>query len=104
LAYRTHRRTTEISMRMALRAQRQQVLWMILRESLLIRAMGIAPGLPLALASTRLLNSMLYKVSAFDPLSFALAVCLIALVGGGAAFVPAGRAAKLNPMVTLRYE
>jgi predicted permease len=104
LAYRTNRRTTEIGMRMALGAQRAQVIWMIMRESLLISAVGVFVGLPLALACARFVDSMLYEVSDFDPVSFVLAVCSIALVGSIAAFVPARRAAKVDPMVALRYE
>lgn len=104
LAYRTNRRTTEIGMRMALGAQRAQVIWMIMRESLLISAVGVFIGLPLAFACARFVDSMLYEVSDFDAVSFALAVCLISLVGSIAAFVPANRAAKVDPMVALRYE
>ncbi|HET9307846.1 MAG TPA: ABC transporter permease [Candidatus Sulfotelmatobacter sp.] len=104
LAYRTNRRTTEIGMRMALGAQRTQVIWMIMRESLVISSVGVLIGLPLALACARFLDSMLYQVSDFDPVSFVLAVCAIALVGSLAAFVPARRAAKVDPMVALRYE
>jgi predicted permease len=104
LAYRTNRRTTEIGMRMALGAQRVQVIWMIMGESLLISAVGVLIGLPLALGCARFVDSMLYEVSDFDPVSFVLAVCLITLVGSIAAFVPASRAAKVDPMVALRYE
>jgi ABC-type antimicrobial peptide transport system permease subunit len=104
LAYRTNRRTTEIGMRMALGAQRTQVIWMIMRESLLIGAAGVLVGLPLAFACARFLDSMLYQVSDFDAVSFVLAVSAIALVGSIAAFVPARRAAKVDPMVALRYE
>jgi len=104
LAYRTNRRTTEIGMRMALGAQRAQVIWMIMRESLLISAVGVLVGLPLTLACARFIDSMLYEVSDFDVVSFLLAVSSIALVGGIAAFLPARRAAKVDPMVALRYE
>jgi predicted permease len=104
LAYRTNRRTTEIGMRMALGAQRAQVIWMIMQESLLISAAGVLVGLPLAFACARFVDSMLYQVSDFDSVSFALAVCAIALVGSIAAFLPARRAAKVDPMVALRYE
>ena len=104
LAYRTNRRTTEIGMRMALGAQRRGVLWLIMRESLVISAIGMMVGLPLAMTCSRFLDSMLYELSPFDPLSFLLAVSTIALVGTAAAFFPAWRAAKLEPMVALRYE
>jgi len=104
LSYRINRRTTDIGMRMALGAQREQVLRMIMRESLLITAIGVAAGLPLALGCARFLDSMLYQLSPFDPLSFALAMCSVALVGGAAALVPSWRAAKVDPMVALRYE
>jgi ABC-type antimicrobial peptide transport system permease subunit len=104
LAYRTNRRTNEIGMRMALGARRAQVIWMIMRESLLISAVGVLVGLPLALGCSRFLRSMLYEISSFDAVSFALAVCVIVLLGSAAAFLPARRAAKVDPMVALRYE
>jgi predicted permease len=104
LAYRTNRRTTEIGMRMALGARRAQVIWMVMRESLLISAVGVLVGLPLALGCSRFLGSMLYEVSSLDAVSFALAVGSIALLGSAAAFLPARRAAKVDPMVALRYE
>jgi predicted lysophospholipase L1 biosynthesis ABC-type transport system permease subunit len=104
LSYRTNRRTAEIGTRMALGAQRQQMLWMVMRESLLISCVGTVVGLPLAILSVRFLGAMLYQLSPFDPLSFALAVCCVALVTSVAAFLPAWRAANVDPMVALRYE
>jgi predicted permease len=104
LSYRTNRRTAEIGTRMALGAQRGQVLWMVMRESLFISCIGTAVGLPIAIVCVRFLNSMLYELSAFDPLSFAVATGSVALVAGVAAFLPAWRAAKVDPMVALRYE
>ena len=103
-SYRTNRRTTEIGMRMALGAQRRQVLWMVLRESLLICSIGIAAGLPAALLGVRLLRTMLYQMSPFDAVSFVLATGGVALVAGAAALLPARRAAKVDPMIALRYE
>jgi predicted permease len=104
LSYRTNRRTAEIGTRMALGAQRGQVLWMVMRECLLIASVGVAVGLPIGLLCARLLSSMLYQLSPFDPISFALAVSCVALVSGLAAFLPAWRAARVEPMVALRYE
>jgi predicted permease len=104
LSYRTNRRTTEIGTRMAVGAQRGQVLWMVMRESLLISSIGAAAGLPLAVLCARFLSSMLYQLSPFDSLSFVLATCCVALVGAIAAFLPAWQAAKVDPMVALRYE
>jgi predicted permease len=104
LSYRTNRRTNEIGTRMALGAQRGQVLWMVMRESLLISCVGTVAGFPLAFLCVRFLSSMLYQLSPIDPLSFVFAICCVALVGGVAAFLPAWRAAKVDPIVALRYE
>ena len=89
---------------MALGARRGQVLWMVMRESLLVSCLGAAAGIPLALLSSRFLSSMLYQLSSFDSVTFAAAIGCVALVGGMAAFLPAWRAAKVEPMVALRYE
>lgn len=104
LAYRVSRRTAEIGVRMALGAQRKQVLWMILRESLIMAIVGIGVGLPLALAGARLLKSMLFGLSPSDPLTFFFALCGIAGVALISALLPARRASSLDPMVALRYE
>jgi len=104
LAYRVGRRTAEIGVRMALGAQRTQVLWMVLRESLITTALGVAVGLPLALAGARLLKSMLFGCSPADPLTFLLALLGIAAVALVAALFPARRASSVDPMVALRYE
>jgi predicted permease len=104
LSYRTNRRTAEIGTRMALGAQRGQVLWMVMRESLLISCLGTIVGFPLALYCARFLGSMLYQLSPFDALSFVLATCSIVIVGALAAFLPAWKAANVDPMVALRYE
>jgi predicted permease len=104
MAYRVSRRTPEIGVRMALGAQRGQVLWMVLRESLMICAAGILIGLPVAIACSRLLRSMLFNLSPFDPLSFTIAlagVCLVTLI---ATAIPARRASSVNPIIALRYE
>jgi predicted permease len=104
LSYRTNRRTSEIGVRMALGAQRKQVLWIVMRESLVIGAIGVAIGIPLTLLGARLMSSMLYELSPFDAVSFAAAVVCVVWVATAAAFIPARRAAKVDPMVALRYE
>ena len=89
---------------MALGAQRQQVLWMVLRESLVLCVIGAIVGLPLAFAAARWLKSMLFGISPADPFSFVLALAGIAVVGTIAGFFPAHRASSVDPMIALRYE
>jgi ABC-type antimicrobial peptide transport system permease subunit len=104
LAFRVSRRTSEIGLRMALGARRTQVLWMVMRESIVVSAIGVAGGLPLALGGAHLLGSMLFGLSPFDPVSFVLAVCAIAAVAIAASAIPARRASVVDPMIALRYE
>jgi ABC-type antimicrobial peptide transport system permease subunit len=104
LAYRVNQRITEIGLRMALGAQRRQVLWMVVRESLVLSLIGVVIGLPLALVVARLLRSMLFNLSPGDPLSFVAALLGIALVTLAASAIPARRASSVDPMVALRYE
>ena len=104
LAYRVGRRTSEIGVRMALGAQRGQVLWMVLRESLLVSAAAILAGVPIAIGGARLMRSMLFGVQPGDLLSFVLALVGVILVALAASIIPARRAAALDPIVALRYE
>ena len=104
LAYRVSRRTAEIGVRMALGAQRRQVLWMVLRESLAVSVAGIIVGLPLAVAGARVLRSMLFGLGPGDPLAFAAAILGLATVVLAASLIPAQRAAQVDPMVALRCE
>jgi len=104
LAYRVSRRTAEIGVRMALGAQRAQVLWMVLRESLLTAVVGVGIGLPLAFAAARLLKTMLFGLTPADPLTFLLALFGIGAVALCSALLPARRASSVDPMVALRYE
>jgi ABC-type antimicrobial peptide transport system permease subunit len=89
---------------MAIGAQKRELLWMILRQSLVICLIGIAIGLPLALASTRLLGSLLYGLAPYDPLTICEATLGIILVTLAASLLRARRAASVDPVVALRYE
>ena len=104
LAYRVNMRTAEIGVRMALGARRAQVTFMILKESLVLTAIGVAAGIPLAMAVSRLLATSLYGVKPQDTASYLIAVAGVALVAIAASAVPAGRAASVNPMRALRTE
>ncbi|HEX2457773.1 MAG TPA: ABC transporter permease [Vicinamibacterales bacterium] len=104
LAYRVSRRTSEIGVRMALGAERKAVLWMIMRESLVVSAIGIVVGLPLAFVASKLLKTMLFGLTPADPISFAAALAAIVVVATGASLIPARRASAVDPMVALRYE
>jgi ABC-type antimicrobial peptide transport system permease subunit len=104
VAYSVVRRTNEIGIRMALGAQHRQVLKMVVREGLLLTFVGIGIGLAVALALTRFLNSLLYGMSATDPLTFAGVSILLAAVALAACYLPARRATKVDPMLALRHE
>ncbi len=104
MAYAVERRTNEIGIRMALGARQVDVLWIVLRETLLLVLMGVAIGVPAALASARLISSMLYAVGGIDPVTFVGASLVLTFVALLAAYIPARRATKVDPMVALRYE
>jgi predicted permease len=104
LSYRVSMRTAEIGVRMAVGARRGQVVWMILKDSLLMTAVGVVIGVPMAMLVGRALASSLYGVKPLDALSYLLAVAGVALVALVASTVPAGRAASVDPMRALRTE
>jgi predicted permease len=102
-AFSVLRRTSEIGVRVALGARQIDVLWLILRQVIAITIVGLAIGLPVALASTRLIGASLYGVEPADPVSVAAAVIVMTIVAVMAGFFPARRAARLDPLAALRY-
>jgi predicted permease len=104
VAYRVARRTAEIGVRMALGAQKSDVLWLIMRETLVLLAAGAAIGIPAALAAARLVKSQLFALDPWDPLTIAAASVVLFAAGALAGFLPAQRAASVEPTVALRSE
>jgi predicted permease len=104
MAYTVSRRTREIGIRIALGAERHSVLWLVLREVAVITAAGIGLGIPAAVALGGLIRSQLFGVSATDPVMITLASAVLALVAFGAGWLPARRAAKVQPVRALRSE
>jgi predicted permease len=104
MAFLVARRTREIGIRMAMGAVTGNVVWLVLREVLLLAGMGIAIGLPPALLLTRLLAAQLYGVTPNDPSVIARAVVGIAATAAVSAYIPARRATRIDPMTALRYE
>jgi ABC-type antimicrobial peptide transport system permease subunit len=104
MAYNVSRRTREIGIRMAIGAQRQTVLRMVMRESLLVVMIGVILGIPVALSMGHLISSQLFGLSPRDPLTLAAAALLLLAASVIASYLPARRAAETDPMVALRYE
>jgi len=104
MTYTVARRTRDIGIRMALGAQRGAVLWLVLRETLLLVLMGVAVGLPVAFAGTHLLKSMLFGLGLVDPVAIVVSTMALAAVAALAGFLPARRAMRVDPMIALRYE
>jgi predicted permease len=103
-SYAVARRTNEIGIRMAPGAEGTGVQWMVMRESLTLVAIGVAIGIPAALAAGRLVSSLLYGLKVTDPITMAIAALVMIAVAALAGYLPARRAAKVDPMVALRYE
>jgi ABC-type antimicrobial peptide transport system permease subunit len=101
---RVTQRTAEIGLRVALGAQRHDVLRSILREAALFFVVGVPMGLALTAVASRFVGSLLYEISPLDPALHAVAVLAMLAVGFLAAYLPARRATRVDPMVALRYE
>jgi ABC-type antimicrobial peptide transport system permease subunit len=97
-------RTREIGIRIAMGAQRRDILRLVVSEGLTLTVIGIVVGLASALTLTRFLSAFLYGVSATDPLDFAAVAALFAIVALAASYIPARRAMRVDPLTALRYE
>jgi predicted permease len=104
MSYVVTRRTNEIGIRMALGAERSHVRWMVMREILLLLAIGIGIGVPSSLAANRLISNMLFGLQPSDPVSLWIATGALVLVAVIAGYLPARRASLVDPMVALRCE
>ena len=104
MSYMVGRRTRELGIRLALGGQRRTMLWMVLREALLLVAFGVVIGVPVAIAASQLISSMLFGVRATDLPTISSATLLLFAAALLAAYLPARRAMRVDPIVALRYE
>ena len=104
MSYSVAGRTREIGVRMALGATRGKLVWLVLREAMTMVVVGALAGIPIAIACSRALRSLLYEVTPVDPVSLVATALTLIGVASLAAFLPARRASRVDPMVALRYE
>jgi ABC-type antimicrobial peptide transport system permease subunit len=108
LAFGVHQRRNEMGIRVALGAQRGDVVWLVVRDALVLVGVGIAIGVPASLLAARLASShiagLLFGLQATDPLTICAAAATLATVAAGTAYLPARRASRVDPMVVLRAE
>jgi len=104
LAYSVTQQTREIGIRMAMGAERSDVLGLVVGQGLKLTGAGLVAGILVALALTRKLSSLLFGVSAYDPLTYASVILVLVFVALLACYIPAQRATRVDPLVALRYE
>lgn len=104
MAHTVARRTNEIGIRMALGAERGNIIWMVLRESFVLVLFGIMIGIPAALGAARLVSSQLFGLSPSDPLTLLISITVLLIVAALAGYLPARRASRVDPLIALRYE
>lgn len=104
MSYTVARRTSEIGIRMALGAQRAAVVWMVLREVLILAAVGLAIGLPIALGTSQFVESFLFGIKPNDLRALTIAVTILLSAALAAGYLPARRASQIDPMIALRHE
>src|ERR1043165_3714860 len=104
MAHGVVRRTKEIGIRMALGAERRGIVWMVMRETMLLVLAGIIVGIPVALGGARLISNQLFGLSPTDPFSLIVSALVLITVAALAGFLPARKASKVNPLTALRYE
>lgn len=104
ISYGVKRRTSELGLRMALGADRTGVQWLIVREAMLLVLAGAAIGLPLAFVAARLARGLLYETAASEPTAYAMALVTLVVFSAAAAYVPAWRASRLDPVAAIRSD
>jgi ABC-type antimicrobial peptide transport system permease subunit len=104
LTYIVSQRTRELGVRLALGAQKPQLVWLVMRRAVVILAAGSAIGLALSLSATRIISNLIYGVSPFDPMTVTAATLLLVATGLVASYIPARRAATVDPIRALRTE
>jgi putative ABC transport system permease protein len=104
ISYVTSQRTHEVGIRMAIGAQRSDVLRLVLRQGLTLVAIGLGIGLAFSFAATRFLSSLLFQISSIDPMTFGGVSALLISVAAFACYLPARRATQVDPLIALRHE